>query len=74
MKFEPGKTYATTSACNSDCIFTVKIISRTEKTVTYKQDGERVRRSKIHKDNDGEYIRPDNYSMSPIFRACREIA
>ena len=33
-KFEIGKEYFDRSACNHDCIFTIKIIKRTEKTVT----------------------------------------
>lgn len=32
-KFEIGKEYFDRSACNHDCIFTIKIIKRTEKTV-----------------------------------------
>ena len=34
-KFEIGKEYFDRSACNHDCIFTIKIIKRTEKTVTF---------------------------------------
>lgn len=33
-KFEVGRTYATRSVCNSECIFKITIIKRTEKTVT----------------------------------------
>ena len=33
-KFEVGKTYKTTSNCDSNCIYTFKIVKRTEKTVT----------------------------------------
>ena len=32
-KFEIGKEYFDRSACNYDCIFTIKIIKRTEKAV-----------------------------------------
>lgn len=72
-KFETGHTYQTRSACNNDCIFSIEVIKRTEKTVTYLYSG-RQRRSTIKVNEDGEWIRPDNYSMSPVFRACREIA
>ena len=34
-KFECGKIYQTRSICDYNCIFKIKIISRTEKTVTY---------------------------------------
>ena len=34
-KFEIGKEYFDRSACNHDCIFTIKIIKRTEKTVAF---------------------------------------
>lgn len=30
-KFEVGRTYATRSVCNSECIFKITIIKRTEK-------------------------------------------
>lgn len=36
-KFEIGKEYFDRSACNHDCIFTIKIIKRTEKTVTFER-------------------------------------
>lgn len=71
-KFEIGKTYYATSACDSNCVFTITVEGRTEKTISYVQDGRR-RRSKIRIYDGDEYIRPDNYSMSPIFRAGREM-
>ena len=37
--FEVGKTYFTTSACDSNCIFKVEIVKRTAKTVTFRRDG-----------------------------------
>lgn len=73
-QFEIGHTYQTRSACNHDCIFSIQVMKRTEKTVTYLYDGE-VRRSKIMFDrySGNEYIMPDRYSMAPVFRAEREI-
>ena len=73
-KFEAGKTYQTRSICDHDCIFSIEVISRTEKMLTYKDNGRRVRRSKIHSDGESEWIRPDNYSMSAVYRASREAA
>ena len=72
--FEIGKTYETRSICDSGCIFSIEVIKRTAKTLTFRENGERVRRSKIHTDNEGEWVRPDNYSMSAVYRASREAA
>ena len=71
-KFEIGKEYFTHSICDSECRFTIKVTGRTAKTVSYIYDGN-ARRSKIRIDDYGEYIRPDNYSMAPVFRAEREV-
>lgn len=71
-KFEVGKEYFSRSICNHDCIFSIKVIKRTEKTVTYEYMNE-TRRSKIRVDDSGEYIQPDRYSMAPTFRAEREV-
>lgn len=69
--FEEGKTYYTRSACDHNCIFTIEVVRRTAKTVTYKYLGLQ-RRSNIKLDENGnEWIRPDNYSMAPVFRAER---
>lgn len=63
-KFEIGKEYFDRSACNHDCIFTIKIIKRTEKTVTFERNGN-TRRAKLFFDEHGEYIIPERYSMAP---------
>lgn len=71
-KFEEGKTYYSRSVCNHDCIFTIEVVKRTAKTVTYIYKGKQ-RRSTIKLDENGnEWIRPDNYSMAPVFRAERQ--
>ena len=71
-KFEEGKTYYCRSACDHECIFTIKVVKRTAKTVTYMYHGQE-RRSNIKLDEHGnEYIKPDNYSMAPVFRAERQ--
>ena len=46
-KFEIGKEYFDRSACNHDCIFTIKIIKRTEKTVTFERNG-KTRRADVN--------------------------
>jgi len=71
-KFEINKTYTTRSFSNHDCIISVTIVKRTEKTVTVNGDGlvgkNKVFRVKICRD--AEYILPwGNYSMSPILNA-----
>ena len=71
--FEVGKKYWDTSACDHNCVFTIEIIKRTDKTVTFRRRG-KERQAKIYTDNNGEYIVPERYSMAPVFRACREVA
>lgn len=61
-KFEIGKEYFDHSICNYDCVFTIKIVKRTEKTVTFERNG-KTRRAKLFSDERGEYIIPDRYSM-----------
>lgn len=71
IKFEVNKTYGSRSICDHNCIFEIKTISRTDKTVTYKYENQ-IRRSSVKFDQQGnEYIKPDNYSMAPIFKAER---
>lgn len=70
-KFEIGKVYFDTSACDHECVFKVEIVGRSDKMVTFRRDN-RVRRAKIYTDDNGEYITPDRYSMAPVFRASRE--
>lgn len=63
-----GSTLTARSACDHNCIFSLEVISRTEKSAMIKYDG-KTRRAKIHTGYDGEeFIRPENYSMAPIFK------
>ncbi len=71
-KFEIGKEYFDTSACDHESVFTIKITKRTEKTVSFVRNGKK-RRAKLFCDDRGEYIIPDRYSMAPVFRAEREV-
>lgn len=71
-KFEIGKEYFTHSICDHNCIFTVKIVKRTAKTVTFLRDGE-AHRTKLFTDERGEYIAPYRYSMAPTFHAKDEV-
>ncbi len=68
-KFEIGKTYQTRSACDHDCIFSIEVTARTEKTVTVKIHN-RVKRCKITlRDGVETCAALGTYSMSPTFRA-----
>lgn len=70
-KFEVGKTYYTRSICNHDCIFSVKVLKRTAKTVVVLKDG-KEKRCKISLSYTGkeETIAPWGiYSMCPIIGA-----
>jgi len=71
-KFKVGQELETRSICDSDCIFTGKVLKRTEKTVTISSPGEKNRRCKVHQswNGDGEFIYPfGRFSMAPIFKA-----
>lgn len=72
-RFEVGQTYATPSICDSECIFSFKVISRTEKTITLDYHGEKiVRRPSIYRG--AEHCLPlGSYSMAPSINAERDI-
>ena len=64
FKFVTGESYTRCSICDSDCIFTITIVSRTPKTAMVKDSFGRVSRYKIHDCGDYEYIKAGNYSMA----------
>lgn len=71
-EFKVGKTYATSSICDHNCIFSYTIIKRTEKTVTIRDKFGSEKRCKIHRDDYRpiEYIYPQGiYSMCPVLDA-----
>lgn len=69
-KFEIGKTYYTKSICDSNCIFSNKIIDRTAKTVTLDNN----KKLRIYVYEDVERIKPlGNYSMCPVYSADKEL-
>ena len=64
--FQAGKTYATRSACDHDCIIRVTIAKRTAKTVTT----EAGKTFRISEYCGVEQVRPWGvYSMAPIVGA-----
>lgn len=69
-KFEAGKTYYTRSVCDADCIVTVKVASRTAKTLKT-EEGKTLRIGVWH-DESTEFVKPwGSYSMAPMVRAER---
>lgn len=78
-KFEAGKTYIMVSPCNTDVRWKLKVISRTEKTITATGrflTGEQTKRLRISVAPAGHYgtfeeiCKPlGNYSLCPILRA-----
>jgi hypothetical protein len=69
IKFEVGKSYATRSTCDHDCIYAYVIERRTAESVWIKRNGETVRRA-IRVYDDVERIDPaGRYSMSPVISA-----
>lgn len=70
-KFQVGQTITSRSVCDSNCIFSLEIISRTEKTATVKIKGEKeLKRCKIHLSDGVEKMYAlGSYSMAPVFSA-----
>ena len=74
-QFIVGESYSRRSICDYDCVFYIKIVSRTEKTVTAEDSFGKVRRYKIQNYGNHEYIKAGNYSMAGTWSAesiCKE--
>ncbi len=66
--FQVGKTYATRSACDHECVIRVTVASRTAKTI--KTAAGKVLRVAIGYDG-AEMVKPwGTYSMAPIVSAA----
>ena len=63
-KFEVGKSYATRSICDYDCIHSFEILARTDKSVTVKVHGKTVRRGLRTYDGEECFSPFGRYSMS----------
>ena len=77
-KFELGKTYMTRSLCNYDCIITLKVIARTNATITAIDDCGETKKYRISKKlteiRDAETVMPwGTYSMAPMISADKEM-
>lgn len=70
-QFEVGKTYYTRSICNHDCIFSIKVLKRTAKTVVVLKDGKEKRcKIGLSYNEKEETITPWGiYSMCPVIGA-----
>lgn len=69
VKFNNNTNYYTRSIGDHNCVFTIKVISRTEKSAKIIDFYGNERRAKIYSDENSEYIQPEHYSMAPLFRA-----
>jgi hypothetical protein len=68
-EFQVGRTYATRSICDSDCIYSFTVLARTAKQVTVEVHGKTVRRG-LSIWNNVEQFKPfGNYSMCAIISA-----
>lgn len=69
IKFETGATYTTTSACDSNCVFAITVVSRTAKTIkTVDKHGEpRTYRTFVY--DGAERVSMGSYGMAPGFSA-----
>jgi hypothetical protein len=69
-KFAAGQSYKCRSACDSNCVWTFRVMARTAATITT-ECGNRFRiNRKLTQHNGVETVLPfGNYSMCPILRA-----
>ena len=75
-KFEVGKSYSMHSPCDTECIWTYKVIARTASTITLQDTHGQTQkyRVKVSPVFDAECCYPlGRYSMSPILTAEKEV-
>lgn len=73
-QFETGRTYATRSACDSECIFSFTILGRTAKTVTTEVHGKTVKRGVSVYDGVEQFMPFGRYSMAAVITADKVAA
>jgi hypothetical protein len=68
--FAPGMTVTARSACDSDCVWSFEVVSRTAKFVTLLEDDGTRRRVGVLTDQNGdEWARPfGTFSLCPVVR------
>lgn len=73
MKFQAGKTYATRSVCDHNCIIRVTVAKRTAKTIT--TTAGKTLRIAVSPFDGVEQVKPwGSYSMAPIVSADKVAA
>jgi hypothetical protein len=65
---QTGQTLKARSICDYDCVFSLEVLERKGNFATVRFQGNE-KRVKVRRDDSGEYLRPDSYSMAPIFKA-----
>lgn len=73
-KFEVGQSYSCRSVCDHDCVWTFKIVARTEKTIST-ECGQKFRiNAKLTAYENVEALYPlGNFSMCPILTANKVV-
>ena len=70
-EFKVGESYYARSVYDHNCVYRVKILKRSEKSVWIKGDLWE-KRCAVKKDDEGnEYFMPEHYSCAPVFRSYR---
>ncbi len=75
-KFEIGKRYSMHSPCDTECIWTYKVIARTASTITLQDTHGQTQKCRVRVSPvfDAESCTPlGRYSMSPILTAEKEV-
>jgi len=68
-EFKVGVEYYCRSMYDHDCVYRLKVVKRTEKSV-WVESNMWNKRCVVKKDEQGcEYFMPDHYSFAPVFRA-----
>lgn len=69
-KFETGKTYATRSICDHNCVIEITVIKRTAKTIVADCGWKGEKRLRIAEHDGVETVKPwGSYSMAPTIAA-----
>lgn len=69
-KFEAGNTYSTRSICDHDCIISIKVLKRTDKTIIADCGWKGEKRLRVTVRDGVETVKPwGSYSMAPMIDA-----
>jgi hypothetical protein len=76
-KFETGKTYATRSIGDHNCIFTIKVIKRSKTMITVETSLGETKRVKVTPDWQNADVETcmalGKYSMAPVWNAAEDL-